>query len=76
MSALWTDKELEAGVLLDSVVAVVDACHISRQLAEGRAGGGANEAQLQIAYADLVLLNKVRLPSVCKPEKRQQDLQV
>jgi G3E family GTPase len=59
MSALWTDKELEAGVLLDSVVAVVDACHISRQLAEGRSGGGVNEAQLQIAYADLVLLNKV-----------------
>lgn len=58
-SALWCDDELEAGVQLDSVVTVVDALHISRQLSEVRQDGAVNEAQLQIAYADLVLLNKV-----------------
>lgn len=59
-AALWTDEEVEAGVHLDSVVAVVDALNISRQLHEPRAEGTVNEAQLQIAYADLVLLNKAR----------------
>ncbi|MEW5302896.1 MAG: hypothetical protein WDW38_003996 [Sanguina aurantia] len=58
-SALWCDDELEAGVQLDAVVTVVDALHISRQLGESRRDGSVNEAQLQIAYADLVLLNKV-----------------
>ncbi len=58
-AALWTDQEVEAGVCLDATVTVVDAANIGRQLAEQRPGGGPNEAQLQIAYADLVLLNKV-----------------
>ncbi len=68
-AALWTDPELEAGVCLDGVVTVVDARHISRQLvaAVGEAAGtehggpaAVNEAQRQIAYADVVLLNKVQ----------------
>lgn len=58
-AALWMDEEVEAGVHLDSVVTVVDALNVSRQLHEPRAEGTVNEAQLQIAYADLVLLNKV-----------------
>ena len=45
---------------LDGVVAVVDAANVARQLAEARAGGAANEAQLQVAMADVVLVNKVR----------------
>lgn len=43
---------------MDSVVAVVDSVHIARQLAERRPEDAINEAQLQIAYADVVLLNK------------------
>lgn len=58
-AALWTDEEVEARVHLDSVVTVVDALNINRQLHEPRASGAINEAQLQIAYADLVVLNKV-----------------
>ena len=60
-AALWTDPELEAGVTLDGVVAVVDAHNIQRQLGAPAAAGvaAANEAQQQIAFADVVLLNKV-----------------
>lgn len=61
MSELWTDEELEAAVVLDGVVAVVDGRNVGRQLAEARQGGAANEAQLQVALADVILLNKVRL---------------
>ncbi|KAL6770564.1 ZNG1 [Auxenochlorella protothecoides x Auxenochlorella symbiontica] len=59
-AALWTDAELEAGVCLDAVVTVVDARNIRRQLADPP-GEGAEvcEAAAQIAFADVVLLNKV-----------------
>jgi len=60
VTALWTDRELEAGVTLDAVVTVVDASRIARQLAAPPATSVANEAEQQIAHADLVLLNKVR----------------
>lgn len=68
-AALWTDAELEAGVQLDGIVTVVDARHLPRQLAAAPAthedGGGGirgpNEAQQQLAYADVVLLNKVHM---------------
>ncbi len=59
-AALWTDKELEAGVTLDAVVTVVDALRVDRQLAAAPAVSAANEAEQQIAHADVVLLNKVR----------------
>eukprot|EP00879_Flechtneria_rotunda_P022113 GHRR01023331.1.p1 GENE.GHRR01023331.1~~GHRR01023331.1.p1 ORF type:complete len:224 (+),score=69.16 GHRR01023331.1:248-919(+) len=58
MSELWTDEELEAAVVLDGVVTLVDGHNITHQLAEGRPGGTANEAQLQVALADVILLNK------------------
>lgn len=60
MASLWADEELEARVTLDGVVTVVDGTHIQQQLAETRPGGAANEAQLQVALADVILLNKVR----------------
>jgi len=59
--ALWTDPELEAGVCLDAIVTVVDAHNIRRQLEAERPAGVVNEAQQQIAYADVVLVNKVDL---------------
>ena len=45
---------------LDAIVTVVDAKNIQRQLQQSGADGAVNEAQKQIAYADSVLLNKVR----------------
>ena len=44
---------------LDSIITVVDSININRQLREQRADEAVNEAQVQVAYADLVLLNKV-----------------
>lgn len=73
-AALWTDEELEAGVSLDAVVTVVDAGHIGRQLAEPRPDGVINEAQLQIAYADLVLLNKTDLVDEAGAAKAEQSI--
>mmetsp|Transcript_16374 Transcript_16374/g.28071 ORF Transcript_16374/g.28071 Transcript_16374/m.28071 type:complete len:434 (+) Transcript_16374:51-1352(+) len=60
-AALWTDEEIEAGVQLDSIITVVDGLNIDRQLHAARSDGAVNEAQAQIAYADLVLLNKMDL---------------
>ena len=44
---------------LDAVVTVVDALNIGSQLVSPREEGAINEAQLQVAYADIILLNKV-----------------
>eukprot|EP00210_Caulerpa_lentillifera_P001515 g1453.t1 len=65
-SALWTDVELESSVFLDSIITVVDSMNIVRQLNRMPVEGAsrANEAQQQLAYADLILLNKVDLVSV------------
>ena len=64
-AALWTDEELEADVTLDAIVTVVDAGHIEKQLNEPRMHGAINEAQDQVAYADVILLNKARSSSQC-----------
>lgn len=60
-AALWTDEQLESSVCLDCIVTVVDARHIRRQLADPRPDGAVNEAQQQVAFADVVLLNKTDL---------------
>ena len=57
--ALWADEAVEPGAALDAVVTVVDALHFRRQLEEP---SGA-EAALQVAHADVVLLNKTDLVS-------------
>lgn len=58
-SALWVDAELYSSVSLDSIVTVVDAHHLKKQLQESRSSDSANEAERQIAFADTILLNKV-----------------
>ncbi|PSC71484.1 COBW domain-containing 1-like [Micractinium conductrix] len=62
-AALWTDEQLESSICLDCIVTVVDARHIRHQLADARPEGGVNEAQQQVAFADVVLLNKTDLAS-------------
>ena len=59
-AALWADDELEAAVGLDGVVTVADARNLARQLDAAREPGAVNEAARQLAYADVVLLNKAR----------------
>jgi G3E family GTPase len=54
-SLFWLDEALESRLRLDGVVTLVDAYNVQRQLKD------TEEAALQIAYADRILLNKVDL---------------
>lgn len=72
-SVFWLDEALESALRLDSIVTLVDAKNFLRQLQrvpeEGGGVGSAgdeqsaerpqNEAAMQVAYADRVLINKV-----------------
>jgi len=64
-AALWTDEELESGLCLDAIVTVVDAVNIKRHIRETseecESKKLTNEAQRQIAFADVILLNKLDL---------------
>ena len=51
----FTDEDVKKKTKLDSIVTVVDAKHIEQRLADS------NEAEEQIAFADIVLLNKTDL---------------
>lgn len=48
---------------IDSVVCLVDAKHVNIHLDETRPEGDVNEAEQQIAFCDLILLNKTDLVS-------------
>ena len=60
-AALWTDAQLESSICLDAIVTVVDAKNISRHFFEVLENGAVNDAQQQVAFADIVLLNKIDL---------------
>ncbi|GMN41975.1 hypothetical protein TIFTF001_011192 [Ficus carica] len=62
-SVLWLDDQLESAVKLDSIITVVDAKNLRFQLNERRSSSSFPEAYSQIAFADVVILNKVDLVS-------------
>ncbi|KAJ9174178.1 hypothetical protein P3X46_017233 [Hevea brasiliensis] len=62
-SVLWLDDQLESSVKLDSIITVVDAKNLPFQLNKHRDSSSFPEAFLQIAFADVVILNKVDLVS-------------
>ncbi|KAF5745432.1 hypothetical protein HS088_TW07G01016 [Tripterygium wilfordii] len=62
-SVLWLDDQLESSVKLDSIITVVDAKNLHFQLREHRDSSSFPEAYIQIAFADVVILNKVDLVS-------------
>ncbi|GAA5879261.1 hypothetical protein JCM16303_003142 [Sporobolomyces ruberrimus] len=63
IQAFWNEPALNLDVALDAVVAVVDAAGIEKQMRDPRPDGSYNEAQRQVATADVILLNKVDLVS-------------
>ncbi|KAL2519295.1 Cobalamin biosynthesis CobW-like protein [Abeliophyllum distichum] len=62
-SVLWLDDQLEAAVTLDSIITVVDAKNLRYQLKSHNDSSSFPEAYYQIAFADVVILNKVDLVS-------------
>jgi G3E family GTPase len=62
-AAFWTDDEIESPLCLDAIVTVVDAAHLRRQLQEAaaRPDGTSREVEQQLAFADVILLNKTDL---------------
>lgn len=63
-SVLWLDDQLESAVKLDSIITVVDAKNLHYQLNELQNSSSFPEASLQIAFADVIILNKVDLVSL------------
>jgi len=59
-SIFWLDEELESRLRLDAIVTIVDLKHLESALDDPQKADGqfCNEAELQLAYADCVLLNK------------------
>ena len=55
------DPEIEQKYALDAVVTVCDAKHLVMRLDDEKPEGVENEAQEQLAFADIVLLNKCDL---------------
>lgn len=62
-SILWLDDQLESAVRLDSIITVVDSKNLQLQLDEHRDSASFPEVFLQIAFADVVILNKIDLVS-------------
>ncbi|KAF5207294.1 hypothetical protein FRX31_003119, partial [Thalictrum thalictroides] len=62
-SILWLDDQLESAVKLDSIITVVDAKNLMHQLSQHRDSSSFPETILQIAFADLIILNKIDLVS-------------
>lgn len=57
----FVDDSISAHYSLDAIVTVIDAKHIVQHLDEEKAEGVENESVEQIAFADIILLNKCDL---------------
>jgi G3E family GTPase len=58
----FSNTWISSNFRLDSILCLVDAQHINRHLQDGATtGGDVNEAVSQIAFADIILLNKIDL---------------
>ncbi|KZV28364.1 COBW domain-containing protein 1-like [Dorcoceras hygrometricum] len=75
-SVLWLDDQLESAVRLDSIVTVVDAKNLRYQLKLNQDSSSFPEAYHQIAFADVVILNKVDLVSSDDSKAVLKDLEM
>ena len=62
-SMFWVDEALESQIRLDGIVTLVDSKNVHRHIRDESDPEACNETQLQIAYADRILLNKIDLTS-------------
>jgi G3E family GTPase len=54
----FVDDEVKASYRLDAIVTLIDAAHVAPHLEEVKPDGVENEAVEQVAFADVILLNK------------------
>ncbi|XP_071716079.1 uncharacterized protein [Rutidosis leptorrhynchoides] len=73
-SILWLDDQLESAVKLDSIITVVDAKNLPFQLKKHEDASTFPEAFLQIAFADVIILNKVDLVSPDTLEELEKEI--
>ncbi|XP_058875363.1 putative COBW domain-containing protein 7 [Acipenser ruthenus] len=57
----WVDAELGSDIYLDGIVTVIDAKYGMQHLTEAKPDGLINEAERQVALADLAIINKTDL---------------
>ncbi len=65
----FSNTWISSNFRLDSILCLVDAQQVGRHLEDGGSHGDVNEAVNQIAFADIILLNKIDLVS---PEELQK----
>jgi G3E family GTPase len=65
----FSNTWISSNFRLDSILCLVDAQHVGRHLEDAGSHGDVNEAVNQIAFADIILLNKIDLVS---PEQLQK----
>lgn len=73
-SIFWLDEELCSDIYLDGIVVMVDAKYCKKHLHEVKPDGSINEAQRQIALADVIIINKTDLVSPDEIESLTQEL--
>jgi len=61
IQTFFMDPAIQEACKLDAVLTVVDAKHIIQHLDEEKPEGAENEAQEQVVFADVLLLNKLDL---------------
>ncbi|KAJ3673112.1 hypothetical protein LUZ60_006486 [Juncus effusus] len=76
VSILWLDDQLESEIRLDSIITVVDTKNLKLQIDRNSDSGSFPEAFLQIAFADVVILNKIDLISQESETKELDDLKM
>lgn len=61
-TSLWLDEDLGSSIFLDSIITIVDAKNLLYHLNSKECDGEtSNEAQKQIAFSDLIVINKTDL---------------
>ena len=68
----FSNTWISSNFRLDSILCLVDAQHVNRHLEDGGSHGDVNEAVNQIAFADIILLNKIDLVSPEELQKARQ----